>query len=129
MCIRDRVYAVSNDLLDTPWPKVERTKAAFRRWCESDRSGQIDRSDDAASLLALLHDTELARDDELPSTGVTLERERMLSAPFIVGTDYGTRCSTVLTIAGDRSAHWVERSFDSAGKAIGDVEHRFAIAR
>jgi len=118
------VYGVSNHLLDTPWPKVERTKAAFRRWCQSDDEG-----DDLAPLLALLHDTDRAPDAELPATGVTLERERMLSAPFIVGADYGTRCSTVLTITPDGDAHWIERTFDSRGKATGEVEHRFRVAR
>jgi uncharacterized protein with NRDE domain len=118
------VYGVSNHLLDTPWPKLERTKAAFRRWCRED-----DRRDDLAPVLALLHDTERAPDDALPATGVTLERERMLSAPFIVGADYGTRCSTVLTITSDGDAHWIERSFDSSGTATGDVEHRFKVAR
>ena len=117
------VYGVSNDLLDSPWPKVERTKAAFRSWCEQD-----DGSDDLASILALLYDTERAPDAELPATGVTLERERLLSAPFIVGTDSGTRCSTALTITADGNAHWIERTFDSAGHATVDVEYRFAVA-
>jgi uncharacterized protein with NRDE domain len=31
------IYGVSNHLLDTPWPKVERTKEAFRRWCAVQR--------------------------------------------------------------------------------------------
>ena len=38
----------------------------------------------------------------LPATGVPLERERLLSAPFIVSDDYGTRCSTVLAIDAKR---------------------------
>jgi len=122
------VYGVSNHLLDTPWPKVERTKAAFRRWCGKDGM-RDDEGDDLEPVLALLHDTERAPDAELPATGVTLERERMLSAPFIVGADYGTRCSTVLTITQDGDAHWIERSFDSRGTATGDVEHRFVVAR
>jgi uncharacterized protein with NRDE domain len=120
------LYGVSNHLLDTPWPKVERTKAAFRHWCriENDSGG----ADDLTPLLALLHDTARAPDAELPTTGVTLERERLLSPPFIIGTDYGTRCSTVLTITSDGHGHWIERSFDSAGRAIGEVEYRFAVA-
>jgi len=122
------VYGVSNHLLDTPWPKVERTKAAFHRWCGKDGM-RDDEGDDLEPVLALLHDTERAPDAELPATGVTLERERMLSAPFIVGADYGTRCSTVLTITQDGDAHWIERSFDSRGTATGDVEHRFVVAR
>jgi uncharacterized protein with NRDE domain len=120
-------YGVSNHLLDTPWPKVERTKAAFRRWCQEEDMSD-DGSDDLEPVLGLLHDTERAPDADLPATGVTLERERMLSAPFIVGGDYGTRCSTVLTITPDGNAHWIERSFDSGGTATGDVEHRFRVS-
>ena len=120
------IYGVSNHLLDTPWPKVERTKRAFKRWCEHETDSRSER-DDLSLLLALLHDTERAPDVALPATGVTLERERLLSAPFIIGTDYGTRCSTVLTIDGDGQAHWIERSFDSTGHPTGEVEHRFVV--
>ncbi len=116
------IYAISNHLLDTPWPKVTRTKEAFRRWCEKDEGGE-----DLEALFALLHDTEHALDAELPSTGLTMERERMLSSPFIVSADYGTRCSTVLTIDRD-DARLVERRFDARGGAIGEVEYRFAIS-
>jgi uncharacterized protein with NRDE domain len=114
------IYGVSNHLLDTPWPKVERTKSAFRQWCGAG-------ADDLAPLFALLHDTERAPDAMLPATGVTLERERMLSSPFIVSPDYGTRCSTVVTVRHDGAAHFVERSFDPEGSATGEVDVRFAI--
>ena len=73
---------------------------------------------------------ERAPDDALPATGVTLERERMLSSPFIVGADYGTRCSTVLTIDRRRQcalcrAHASIRP----GPPTGEVEYRFAVTR
>ena len=81
------------------------------------------------SILALLRDSERAPDDALPATGVTLERERVLSPPFIVGADYGTRCSTVLTIDRDDNAQLVERTFDPDGSPTGEVEYRFAVTR
>ena len=112
---------MSNHLLDTPWPKVQRTKEAFRRWCAAGADGG-----DVTALLDLLHDTERAPDALLPETGVTLERERVLSSPFIVSPDYGTRCSTVLAIDAD-GARFVERSFDPAGEAVGEIDVRFAI--
>ena len=114
------IYGVSNALLDTPWPKVERTKNAFRRWCSA---GAVD----LQVLFALLHDTERAPDAMLPATGVTLERERMLSSPFIVGRDYGTRCSTVVTVEHDGAARFIERSFDAEGHATGEIDVRFVI--
>ena len=114
------IHGVSNALLDTPWPKVERTKNAFRQWCTA---GAVD----LGVIFALLHDTERAPDAMLPATGVTLERERMLSSPFIVSADYGTRCSTVVTVERDGAAHFIERSFDPDGNTTGEIDVRFAI--
>ena len=115
------VHGVSNAALDAPWPKVTRTKAIVAAWCEA---AEVD----IAPLFAMLADTRVAPDEELPSTGVTLERERMLSAPFIVSAGYGTRCSTILTVSRDGTARFFERSFDSSGSALGDVEYRFTLA-
>ena len=117
------IYGVSNHLLDTPWPKIGRTKAAFTRWC-----GAAGGTDDPASLFALLRDTERAPDDALPATGVPLEWERMLSAPFVVSPDYGTRYSTVVTIDPRGNVRFVERSFDPAGNPAGEVDYRFTLS-
>ena len=70
----------------------------------------------------------LAPDADLPATGVTLEWERRLSAPFIVGDGYGTRCSTVLTVDRAGAVVMTERTFDAAGAAAGDAVVRFTIA-
>ena len=115
------IHGVSNAALDTPWPKVTRTKEALGRWCDAAES-------DLVPLFALLADTTVAADAELPSTGVTLERERLLSAPFIVSPTYGTRCSTVLTIDRDGAAHFVERTFSADGGVRGEVEYAFAVS-
>lgn len=114
------VHGVSNATLDTPWPKVTRTRAAVAAWCA--------RNDpDVEALFDLLADRTLALDDELPATGIPLERERLLSAPFIVGLDYGTRCSTVLAIRRDGEARFVERSFDPAGRSTVVIDERFRV--
>jgi uncharacterized protein with NRDE domain len=115
------VYGLSNAALDTPWIKVTRTKAAFNAWCARG-------DDDFDALFAMLGDTALAPDELLPATGVSRERERLLSAPFIVDDHYGTRCSTVLAIGRDGHARFVERSFDPRGVPAGEVEHRFDVA-
>ena len=82
--------------LDTPWPKVVRTRD--RDWRAWARRGEERRR---RAVRRAAPTARGAPDAELPATGVTLERERMLSAPFIVSDDYGTRCSTVLTIDRD----------------------------
>ncbi len=101
-----------------------RTKAAVAAWCGA-KSGGDER--DLEPLFEMLRDRTAASDADLPDTGVGLERERLLSAPFIVSDGYGTRCSTVLTIAGDGAARFVERSFDPAGRQTGEVDVRFSL--
>jgi len=115
------VYGVSNHLLDTPWPKVERARAGFARWC-----GGAD-ADDLAPVFALLRDAEQAPDEALPATGVPREWERLLSSPFIVSATYGTRCTTVVTVGRDGNVRLVERSFDPSGRPVGEVDWRFAL--
>jgi len=114
------IHGLSNAQLDTPWPKLVRTKSGVAAWTEAGR-------EDIDALLALLADRGRARDDELPSTGVSREWERVLSAPFIAGESYGTRSSTVLTISRDGEARLVEQSFDVCGEPSGRVEHTFRL--
>lgn len=118
------LHGLSNHLVDTPWPKVVRTKAGVADWCAAGGSGERD----LEALFEILRDRTAAPDAELPATGIALERERLLSAPFIVSDDYGTRCSTVLTIGSDGSARFVERSFDPAGRETGEVGVRFTVS-
>ena len=114
------IHGVSNARLDTPWPKVVRAKAGLAAWVASAGT-------DPATLWQVLADTRIASDDELPSTGITPERERLLSSPFIVSDDYGTRCSTLVMLGRDGIAQFVERSFDAKGRVTGEVAFRFAI--
>jgi len=88
------VYALSNHLLDTPWPKVRQAKSQLR--------AALDELPQAAAMLDLLRDDETAADVELPRTGVSLELERMLSSASCAG-DLRDRCSTIFTV------RWTER--------------------
>lgn len=106
-------YGLSNAALDTPWPKVVRTKKRL----ESALSDEVPELD---ALVALLDDRTTAPDGELPETGVGLEWERILSAPFIVTPTYGTRTTTAL-VFGDEEIEILERTFDAAGRPLGDV--------
>lgn len=117
------IYALSNHLLDTPWPKLERTKAAFTRSLRSATQ------QDLPALYAALADPEPAPDDTLPRTGLSLERERLLSSPFIISPDYGTRSSCILTLRADGRGSLHERRFDPSGKAVADTELLFSLAQ
>jgi uncharacterized protein with NRDE domain len=90
------IYGLSNALLDSPWPKVLKTKAQFASLlC-------LGAPDDA--YFEMLSDTTRAPDMRLPETGVPLEVERMLSAVRIESAAYGTRSSTVVKLFADAPA-------------------------
>jgi len=114
------VHGISNAALDTPWPKLLRTRAGVAHWAAQGR-------EDMETLFALLGDRTQPPDDALPSTGVSLEWERTLSSPFIAGDRYGTRCSTVLTIARDGAVRFEERAFDPHGTPAGTTVHAFSL--
>jgi uncharacterized protein with NRDE domain len=114
------IYGLSNHLLDTPWPKVQRAKSQLAVALQSlpqDRE-----------LLELLRDDEVPADDDLPRTGVSLEWERLLSSAFIVGDGYGTRSSTILLVDQDGQVRFREWTWDANGQAAGEVLHEFRIA-
>ena len=66
---------------------------------------------DKKSLFNILSNQDQARDEELPNTGIGLEKERMLSPIFIKSENYGTRISSVLTIGENGHVNFHERSF------------------
>lgn len=99
------VYGLSNHLLDTPWPKVERAKQAMRAALELPRAAL------QPALDALLRDDAIAHDDDLPDTGVSRDWERLLSSAFIRSPSYGTRASTAVLIGARGEIEFSERSF------------------
>ena len=111
------VYGLSNELLDTPWPKLSRVKARFREWL-ADPAGS------ASGLFALLADRTQAADAPEQTGGLPREWQRILSAPFVVNPAYGTRCSTVLLLEPGGGLILAERRFDSAGEPSGESEFR-----
>ncbi len=113
------VYGLSNDLLDTPWPKIARGKSALAMTLQA--------LPDEAPLFDLLHDDQPAPDAVLPRTGVSLEWERLLSAAFICAPDYGTRSSTVLLVDQSGELRFTERSFAAGGTETSRVEYAFAL--
>lgn len=116
------VYGLSNAYLDTPWPKVTRAVVGF--------ACSIASRVDVEPLLRLLDNREVARDLELPSTGVPYDWERALSAIQIRAKGYGTRASTVLTVRNDGLTTFFERSYDTAQPdRFSDRHYEFTIDR
>ncbi|HYC86282.1 MAG TPA: NRDE family protein [Chryseosolibacter sp.] len=99
------IFGLSNHLLETPWPKVRRGK---------DKLAALLASEEIVpdKLFRLLYDDGRAPDEQLPDTGIGLERERALSSMFIKTNGYGTRCSTVILVDYENRVTFSERIFD-----------------
>lgn len=111
--LTEGVHGLSNGDLDEPWPKTRRLAGAMADWIVSGES-------ELEPLWRALTDETLAPDDELPDTGVGLERERMLSAAFIRDPIYGTRASTLIAIGYDGTSWISERRFGPDGISLGE---------
>jgi uncharacterized protein with NRDE domain len=114
------VHGLSNHLLDTPWPKVEKAKAKL--------AALLDRPFDSELAFRLLDDAERAPGAELPSTGVSLEVEERLSAIRILAVGgYGTRCSTALSLGEGGRIEFHERTYREDGGESGKVGYRLTV--
>ncbi len=117
--LKPGLYGISNGKLDSPWPKVEKGKVALEKVIQESEKPEPEK------LFELLADKTLAADNELPSTGVSLEWERRLSPLFVNFDGYGTRSSTVLLIDKQGEVFFYERSFDKAGRVIDTCSYQF----
>lgn len=101
------LYALSNRLLDTPWPKTERGKKALKSLLSKTRNPLPE------DIFGILSDRSKPDDIELPDTGIGLEWERILSPIFITSPKYGTRSSSVIMIDKRNRVMFIERAFDA----------------
>ena len=102
--IEPGIYGVSNGRFDQAWPKVSSGKLALKQALEK----HIE--DDA--LIGIMSNEQRAADELLPSTGVPLEKERLLSSRFIKSADYGTRASSVVKYSSEYTIHFTEQNYD-----------------
>jgi uncharacterized protein with NRDE domain len=98
------LYGVANAELDAPWPKTVRLKQMLADWLARGE-------DDPAGLFAGLA-------EEVPE-------DHALGSIFIRNPVYGTRCSTVVTVAADGAGRIVERRFGPAGETTGETAIAF----
>lgn len=104
--LKPGLYGLSNHLLDTPWPKIAKGKAALQTLLEG--SGRIDLED----VFQILADRSYPPDDQLPDTGVERDWERVLSPLFITSPSYGTRSSSVVVMEKTGQVTFAERTFE-----------------
>jgi len=84
------IHGLSNGLLDTPWPKVERGKELLGLLCQKDAEEQSSSLESFhEKLMNMLSDqTQPTSDDQLPKTGLDLSSERYMSSIFLPKGQY-----------------------------------------
>ncbi|KHF40273.1 NRDE family protein [Halalkalibacter okhensis] len=118
------IHVISNAGLNTEWPKTRKLKQKF----EYVLNEPFTEEQLINKCMDILQDDELARDDQLPNTGVTLELERMLSPIFIKGTEYGTRASTVILFKRG-TIRFIEQAYGPNGKIRDKVDISFEVLK
>lgn len=113
------VYGLSNASLDTPWPKLLRTRDALAQMLTTDSVNE-------SALLQLLSDREPAKTADIDAGDLPFEFARAVSAPFITTESYGTRCTSVLLWDHQDRISLAEERFDSAGNTNGTSSYSFA---
>lgn len=114
-------HSLSNQLLNTPWPKVQRAKTMLHDYVTTHET--IDPNE----LFNQLRNDTIAPDEQLPDTGVGIELERQVSSIFIKTDGYGTRVSTVILITHDNEVQFIERTFKE-GTFVKETPYSFTIS-
>lgn len=106
------IHALSNHLLDTPWPKVQMVKQALDE-IESQPVPAM-----TQALAAAMAKREVPHGSALPDTGIGLTEERLLSPPFIAAEHYGTRMTTIVLVDDQGRVSMEERTFGPLGSPL-----------
>jgi uncharacterized protein with NRDE domain len=113
------VHGLSNHLLNSPWPKVERGKAGLLDLLAAPEHELV------PALFSLLEDQTPPPDHLLPDTGVGHAWERVLSTAFIRTPDYGTRCTTVIVADARGQVRFIEHTHGVGTTAAQRREYAF----
>ncbi len=107
MEINKGLYGLSNAFLETPWPKVERAKKLFRPIL-------------AQPVIAVTDCLFVLADRQIPPP-----QQDAHDAIFVVGTEHGTRSSSVIRVSNTGEVLFHEESFRPRGEAERSTEMMF----
>jgi uncharacterized protein with NRDE domain len=135
------LYGLSNALLDTPWPKLLRSRAALRQALETGIT-------DPRELATLLFDTtpptpDEAEDEQAMTTDEANEDAALLqhfqdrygpalvnamAAPFVLDDRYGTRATTTIVVPESGMGDILEWQYAADGTRSSEQHFRFEVA-
>lgn len=108
------IHGLSNHLLNTPWPKVERAKSELEFLLNNDEIK-------LKLLFGILENDLPAPDDQLPDTGIPRDLEKQISPVFIKTENYGTRSSTILLIDKQGKVTFEERRYEPGTTDVDNI--------
>ena len=103
------IHGLSNHLMDTPWPKVIKSKNEFSKILKEQHPSHN-------KFFELLKDNEVFNDETLPDTGLEKELERLVSPIFTLTEKYGTRSSSLIFVDNNDNVSFTEKSFNNKNK-------------
>lgn len=112
-------HSLSNATLNTPWPKVEKTRETLDIIIQSEKDYLND-------LFAMMMDKTPAPDHKIPDAPLPLAIRRKASANFIETETFGTKSTTVLLVDWDNHVTYVERTY-LIDEQFEDRTYRFQI--
>lgn len=99
------IHALSNGLINDPWPKAELAKQQLKDITSREVS--------TSKLLSILKSDQQSSIRNLPKTGIPDEMEVALSPQFVrMNDNYGTVSSTAVLVHSSGSTQLKERTFD-----------------
>lgn len=113
------LYGLSNALLNSKWPKIENGKSILTPLLAEVKI-------DKEALFDAMTNPNLAKEQDLPQTGLPVEKERAISSMFINIDGYGTRCTTLVMVNKFGKVDFTERQYEN-GQVTGE-ENNFTFA-
>ncbi|PID42977.1 MAG: hypothetical protein CSB48_07765 [Proteobacteria bacterium] len=123
--LKPGIYGLSNHLLDTPWPKVEKSRLRFSRIVDTSIQEEKGVQTIWTEIAQLFTDSQPAPKAQLPQTGVPRDIELLLSPIFIKGHYYGTRATTLVTVSYKGKISFFEQSYAPGGQPDNFTEQHF----
>ncbi|MDZ4727769.1 MAG: NRDE family protein [Leptospira sp.] len=118
--IESGVHTLSNALWNTSWPKTEKIKLDYLELYKNNQTNAIFPIE---SFFEILSDTSLGSENQLPDTGIGIEREKLLSSIRISLPGYGTRVSTVIAITKENECSFWEKTYPTPTSSGGPTVH------
>ena len=122
--LKPGIYGLSNGLLNSSWPKIEKGRDSLKELLTSDVQEDSVSTD---RLIDMMNARSLVKVDDLPDTGIPKELEHRLSPAFIQNQQrqYGTLCTSAVIIENLGVSRFSEQNYDKSGKATERIFFEF----